>query len=230
MSPTSSPPATKPALRSTCTEIEPARAAGRQQPGTGAARLVESAGLGLTVLALASAVVIVGTAGDSLGVYHQTTLGPEFPLALWPRDFDLRPTVALVTGGTITLLSSAASLLAAKVPAIASIRPVAAGVAVLAPAISLVAALIGTSFFYGVDASATDASLQSWSCQWSSIAMDVPPHWSTLCAESKIALYLTVMLVPLQLFVLGTRAWGRLAAQKQKPGGQPEQKGSPARS
>ncbi|OWO98731.1 hypothetical protein B2J93_8483 [Marssonina coronariae] len=227
MSPTSSPPATKPALRSTCTEIEPARTAGRQQPGTGAARLVESAGLGLTVLALASAVVIVGTAGDSLGVYHQTTLGPEFPLALWPRDFDLRPTVALVTGGTITLLSSAASLLAAK---IASIRPVAAGVAVLAPAISLVAALIGTSFFYGVDASATDASLQSWSCQWSSIAMDVPPHWSTLCAESKIALYLTVMLVPLQLFVLGTRAWGRLAAQKQKPGGQPEQKGSPARS
>jgi len=85
---------------------------------SGVSRIVESVGLGLTVLALLSSITIVGTAGDTLGVYNKTTLGSEFPLALWPREFDLRPTVALVTCGTIIMLSSIAFLIATKVPAV----------------------------------------------------------------------------------------------------------------
>ena len=42
---------------------------------SGVSRTVESVGLGLTVLALLSSITIVGTAGDTLGVYNKTTLG-----------------------------------------------------------------------------------------------------------------------------------------------------------
>lgn len=58
--------------------------------------------------------------------------------------------------------------------------------------------------------------------------MDVKPHWNSLCKESKAALYLTVMIIPLQVFVLGTAAWGALAQKKQTVAH--ERKGSPALS
>ncbi|KAL2074974.1 hypothetical protein VTL71DRAFT_8754 [Oculimacula yallundae] len=195
---------------------------------SGASRIVESVGLGLTVLALLSSITIVGTAGDTLGVYNKTTLGPEFPLALWPHEFDLRPTVALVACGSIIMLSSIAFLVASKVPAIKNISLVSTGISYLAPTISLVVALVATSFFYGVNTSKTNSSLQSWSCAWSHIDMDVQPHWNMLCKESKTALYLTVMIIPLQVIVLGTAAWSALAQKKQAVAH--ERKGSPALS
>ncbi|CZT50448.1 uncharacterized protein RSE6_11431 [Rhynchosporium secalis] len=195
---------------------------------SGAFRAVESVGLGLTVLALLLSVTIVGTAGDTLGVYNKTTLGSGFPIALWPRDFDLRPTVALVTCGTIIMLSSITFLIATKVPAIKKINLLSTGISYLSPTVSLVVSLVATSFFYGVNASETNHSLQSWSCQWASIDMDVQPHWSTLCKESKTALYLTVVIIPLQVIVLGTVAWSALAQKKQIAGY--ERKGSPALS
>lgn len=71
-----------------------------------------------------------------------------------------------------------------------------------APVLCLVAGLIGTSFFYGVNTSNTNFSLHGWSCQWSSVDMDIQPKWNSLCRESKAALYLTVMMIPLQVIVL----------------------------
>lgn len=115
---TSSQPASKPELQSEFTEFEPPAAA--RQHKAGVARIVESVGLGLTVLALLSSITIVGTAADTLGVYNKTTLGAEFPLSLWPRKFDLRPTVALVTCGVIIMLSSITFLIVNKVPAVRS--------------------------------------------------------------------------------------------------------------
>jgi len=195
---------------------------------SGASRMIESVGLGLTVLALLSSITIVGTAGDTLGVYNKTTLGSEFPLALWPREFDLRPTIVLVTCGAIVMLSSIALLIATKVPAIRKISLLSTAISYIAPTVSLIVALVAISFFYGINASRTNSSLQSWSCQWSHIEMDVQPHWNMLCKESKTALYLTVMIIPLQVIVLGTAAWSALAQKKQTVAH--ERKGSPALS
>ncbi|KAI9050207.1 hypothetical protein LZ554_006348 [Drepanopeziza brunnea f. sp. 'monogermtubi'] len=220
---TSSKPEKKPELHFDTSEYESPTF--ERQHKADSARLV---GLGLTVLALLSSIVVVGTAGDTLGVYNKTTLGSEFHLSLWPTDFDLRPTVALVTCGIIIMLSSIAFLVATQIPAIKNIHIVSTSVSYLAPTISLIASLIATSFFYGVNASNTTSSLQSWSCQWSSIDMHVQPHWSSLCKQSKVALYLTVMMIPLQVFVLGTAAWGALAAKKESV--QHERMESPATS
>jgi len=191
-------------------------------------RAIESTRLGLTVLALLSAITIVATSADTLGVYNKTHLGEEFFLALWPSDFDIRPTTALVICGTIVILSSAASLAVSRVPAIQSKPFIHNSISFLTPTISLIAGLIATSFFYGVNASNTNFSLHSWSCQWSGVDMTVQPHWDILCNESKVALYLTVMLIPLQVIVLGTVAFGVFAEKKTQVGTQ--RKGSPAMS
>lgn len=81
-------------------------------------RVVESARLGLTVLALVSAIVIVGTSAETLGVYNKTHLSQNFFLPLWPTDFDIRPTIALIVCGAIIVLTSAISLAVSKLPTV----------------------------------------------------------------------------------------------------------------
>jgi len=194
----------------------------------GTVRMVESVRLGLTLLGLLTAITIVGTSGDTLMVFNSTTLAGDFNLSLWPTDFDLRPTVALVTCGAIVLLASAISLAFSKIPATRNHPLIHGSISFLAPAVCLIAALIGTSFFYGVNSSNTVYSLQAWTCQWSSVSMDVKPHWGTLCKESKVALYLSVMLIPAEVLVLAAAAYGAFMEKKQLV--VRERKGSPAMS
>jgi hypothetical protein len=92
------------------------------QKAVRASRAIESTRLGLTVLALLSAITIVATSADTLGVYNKTHLGEEFFLALWPSDFDIRPTTALVICGAIIILSSAVSLAVSRVPSVSLIH------------------------------------------------------------------------------------------------------------
>ncbi|KAE8441430.1 hypothetical protein EG329_004956 [Mollisiaceae sp. DMI_Dod_QoI] len=144
-------------------------------------QLITSLHLGLTVLSLLSALTIVGTSASTLEVYNTTRLGKGHFLSIWPNEFDIRPTVALVTCGTIILVSSVLGLIVAKIPAIKNHPFLSTPLSLLFPTTSLIAALISTSFFYGVNASSTTFSLQSWSCQWEDVRMDVKPHWGTLC-------------------------------------------------
>ncbi|KUJ12793.1 uncharacterized protein LY89DRAFT_193282 [Mollisia scopiformis] len=206
--------------------------------GSNKSNIVDSINLGLTVLALLSAMTIVGTSAETLQVYNTTRLGNGHFLSMWPNEFDIRPTVALVVCGSIMIVAAALGVVVKKVPAIANHTLLATPLSLLFPSISLVAALIATSFFYGVNTSSSTFSLQSWTCQWSDIDMDVKPHWGTLCKESKVALYLSVMMIPLQVLVLGTvvvgflgRVRGWVAGKGKGNGGmEEERKGSPALS
>jgi len=213
MSSTGESPSPKPQFNTDVSEFE-TRDVGYQK-NVRTARLVESVRLGLAALALLAGISIVGTSADTLAVYNTTTLDENYFLAIWPNEFDLRPTVALVTCGAITFAASTASLIASRLPPIRNNPLVRTSVSFVIPAICLIAALIGMSFFYGVNASNNVFSLQAWSCQWSSIDMNVKPHWGTLCKESKAALYLMVMIVPLEVLVLGTAAWGAFTEKKQ---------------
>jgi hypothetical protein len=84
----------------------------------GTAHIAESARLGLTVLTMLMAITIVGTTANSLSVYNKTHVANDFLLPLWPVQFNLSPTIALVTGGSIIILSSVVSLVTSKVPAV----------------------------------------------------------------------------------------------------------------
>lgn len=90
---------------------------------TGPTRAVEAARLGLTGLALLAGIAIVATSADTLSVYNETHLPEDFLLPLWPSKFNIRPTIALVTCGTIILLVSAVSLAASKVPSVSTAMP-----------------------------------------------------------------------------------------------------------
>jgi hypothetical protein len=93
---------------------------GHEEPSrsSGKARITESVRLGLTVLTLLMAMSIVGTTADSLAVYNKTHVADDFLLPLWPVQFNLGPTIALVTGGSIIILSNTMSLIGSKVPAV----------------------------------------------------------------------------------------------------------------
>jgi len=199
-----------------------------QQKTAKLARVVESARLGLTVLALLAAITIVGTAADALAVYNTTHLGHEYLLPLWPTEFNIQPSVALVTCGTIIIIASAVSLVVSKIPAIRNRPFIYTSASFVGPTICLIAGLIATSYFYGVNASSTTYTLHSWSCQWSGIAMDVKPHWNVLCRETTAALYLMVMMIPLEVLVLASVAYSTFAVKKQTF--ERERKGSPAMS
>jgi hypothetical protein len=212
------------------------------------ARVVESVRFAATLLALLAGLTILGTSADTLAVYNKTHLGEEFVISLWPAEFDIRPTTALVICSAIISLASTISLVVMKVPAVSiplpppslpstSLTPhqqirnnplIHSAVSFIAPTICLIAALIGISFFYGVNASNSVNSLKSWSCQWSDISMNVQPHWGQLCKESKAALYLMVMCIPVEVIVLGTVAWGAVVEKKHLV--VTERKGSPAMS
>lgn len=78
--------------------------------------------LGLLSLAAASAVTVMGTAGDALATYNNTTLGSEYIISMWPNEFDIRPTSALVACSTIVLISSLISLVGLKLNAVSSLQ------------------------------------------------------------------------------------------------------------
>ena len=78
-------------------------------------RAVDSVRLGLTLLALLSSISVLGMAGDTLANFNRTTLGADYILSLWPNEFDLRPTTALVICSAIVLVVSAISLVASSV-------------------------------------------------------------------------------------------------------------------
>lgn len=69
-------------------------------------------------------------------------------------------------------------------------------------------------FFYAINASTTADTLQSWSCQWEFASLAAKPHFGTLCKESKTALYLSVVLVPLELVIFTLASYQMVLLRK----------------
>ncbi|KAF4983883.1 hypothetical protein FZEAL_824 [Fusarium zealandicum] len=179
----------------------------RIEPKYRTLRLVNSAKSGLTVLALAAAITILGVSADAMAVYNATHVPADFLLSLWPSNFDLRPTVALVVGSVLVIVANVSSLVAAKVPAARKNSAVKLALGFAPPIMALVAAVIAMSFFYAVNASNTADSFQSWTCRWKDVAMTTQPHFGTLCKQSRAGVALSVLLVPLEAIILGLAAY-----------------------
>lgn len=85
------------------------------------ARVVESIRFAATTLALLAGLTILGTSADTLSVYNKTHLGGEYFLDLWPAEFNVQPTIALVVCSAIIFLASTISLVVMKVPVVSSL-------------------------------------------------------------------------------------------------------------
>ncbi|TGJ79657.1 hypothetical protein E0Z10_g9100 [Xylaria hypoxylon] len=181
-------------------EVDPRDLTYQRQQGI--IRFLNTVRIGLTGLALVSGITILGTSANALMVYNNTHVSSEFNLPLWPDEFDLRPAVALVVGSSIVILANLASLVFSKVKVLHNQTIAHTSMTFIVPFIGLAAALISIAFFYAINASTTVDTLQSWSCQWSYINMRLEPYFGTLCKQSQTALYLSVILVPVEFITL----------------------------
>ncbi|KAI0532121.1 hypothetical protein GGR58DRAFT_197649 [Xylaria digitata] len=181
-------------------EVDPRELTYQRQQGN--IHFLNSVRVGFTVLALVSGITILGTSANALMVYNNTHVPNDFNLPLWPDEFDLRPTVALVVASTIVVLANIASLVFSGFKSLHDRTLVHTSMTFITPFVGFAAALIGIAFFYAINASTTVDSLQSWSCQWSYINMRLEPYFGTLCKQNQTALYLTVILVPVEFITL----------------------------
>lgn len=78
-------------------------------------QLAENLRLGLSVLAFAAAITVMGISAHAVAVYDATHLPEDFLLPLWPAKFDLRPNEAMVAGSVVVIVANAVSLVVNKI-------------------------------------------------------------------------------------------------------------------
>lgn len=76
---------------------------------------MEGARTALAVLSLCAGVAVLALSADAMAVYEATHVSGDSLLPLWPDDFDLRPTEALVACGAVVVFASGVSVLAGRV-------------------------------------------------------------------------------------------------------------------
>ncbi|KAK8031174.1 hypothetical protein PG990_000908 [Apiospora arundinis] len=189
-------------------------------------RLADSVRVGLTALALLCGLTILGTSSDALMVYNTTNVSH---LPLWPQQFDLRPSVALVVGSVIVVLTNIISLVFSKVKMLRNGTALHTPLTFAAPFVGFVAVMIAMIFFYAVNASTTVDTVQSWSCQWESVSMQMKPHFGAVCKETKTALYLSIILIPVEAIILSLAGY-QMMLERKAAGAAQSRKGSPALS
>src|SRR5690348_6918772 len=78
---------------------------------------------------------------------------------------------------------------------------------IASPVVGLIVALVAVALFYAINASTTADTMQSWTCRWEAVVMTVSPHFGTLCKEVKTGLYMSILLIPLEIALLGVAGW-----------------------
>ncbi|KAL2271605.1 hypothetical protein VTJ83DRAFT_976 [Remersonia thermophila] len=165
-------------------------------------RLADAGVAGAALLALLAGLSVMGAAGDALRVYDETHLPGEYWLPLWPDDVNSAPTSALVAAGAAVTLANLAGLAFHHVGSLRARASLHLALTFLAPLLGLVASLAAISVYYAADASDARDTLLSWTCRWRDVPMAQAPHWGPLCTQSRAALYLAVVLVPLEAAAL----------------------------
>src|SRR5690625_100016 len=80
--------------------------------------------LGLSVVILGTATTVVGCEAHALRHYKETRNFEKWWLALWPQEFDLRPTMALLGAGIAIMVTVLVYMIVAAFPSVCSpIRP-----------------------------------------------------------------------------------------------------------
>ncbi|GAB1320467.1 hypothetical protein MFIFM68171_10677 [Madurella fahalii] len=165
-------------------------------------RMVDSARVGATGLALLLGLTVLGVSANTLRVYNDTHVASDFMLPLWPDEFNIRPTVALVVGSSIVLIANIVALCFDQVRSLRTKAAAHTSTTFLCPLVGLAGALIAVIFFYAVNASDTVETFLSWTCRWKVIPMAQQPHWDTLCEQSHAGLGMAIALIPVEVIAV----------------------------
>lgn len=94
---------------------------------TVAVKVIDGARVSITGLALLCGITILGMSANAISVYNSTRLEEAGWLSIWPAAFDLRPTIALLSGSCIVTMANIAGLLCSKVPHVSLASSLTAG-------------------------------------------------------------------------------------------------------
>ncbi|KAH7041310.1 uncharacterized protein B0I36DRAFT_358493 [Microdochium trichocladiopsis] len=168
----------------------------------------------LSSLSLLCGLVVLGTSSSVASVYSSTHLPIELDLPLWPEDFDIRPTNALIAGGVLVAVVNFVALAFAKIQKLQKLQMAQRIVTFAAPSIGFLSVFVAVVLFYSVNASTTTDTVHSWSCQWDYTPMSTKPYFDSVCKESKTALYLSIILIPVEAAALGLGLYRMLLERK----------------
>jgi hypothetical protein len=91
------------------------------QSKTKTLRMVDNARIATTALALLMGITVLGVSGNTLAVWNDTYVSPsDFYLPLWPEEFNIRPTVALVAGSAFVIVANIVGLCFSKVQVVSA--------------------------------------------------------------------------------------------------------------
>lgn len=155
----------------------------------------------------------MSTSADVISEYNKTHLPGEFLLPLWGKQ-DIRGEVAVLVGGAVVVVFSGFGFMVEKLYALRYLTGLHKVLSFLAPIAGLITSIVAVALQYHINTSSTSSTLQSWSCQWQSVSMSSSPNFGVLCKETRVALYLTVLLVPLEVVVLVLAGAGLVVGKK----------------
>ena len=84
-------------------------------------RVIDWSRIVLSLVLIAAGSAIVGCEGHALYTYNLMHLSDQWFLPLWPQHFDLRPSIGILIGGAVVILTSSLSLICALLPAVSDL-------------------------------------------------------------------------------------------------------------
>ncbi|KAJ5779994.1 hypothetical protein N7457_005154 [Penicillium paradoxum] len=172
-------------------------------------RVIHFARLGLSFLTFSIAIAVVACEAPPLRHYKNTSQWASAGLALWPLNFDLRPTVAAIACGCIIAFLNLAYIAAALLPSphsrIKSINIYASASAFA----GFVTALVGILFIIYLPSSEYPAgfskneTLHSWTCRWQNGTSSTksPRHFNRDCINTRAGFVLLCVLVGMEVLM-----------------------------
>ncbi|CAG8154636.1 unnamed protein product [Penicillium olsonii] len=165
--------------------------------------------IALSFLALAIAIAVVACEAPPLQHYKDTSQWAPAGLALWPLNFDLRPTIAAIACGSIITMMNLVYIVTALMPSPHSrIKPLNIYSSVLAFA-GFVTALVTVLFAIYRPSSNhpagfnTNETLHSWTCKWKTgtDGTSIPRHFERDCMNTRAGFALMCVLIGMEMLM-----------------------------
>ncbi|KAJ5131400.1 uncharacterized protein N7515_007439 [Penicillium bovifimosum] len=170
-------------------------------------RVIHFIRLGLSFLTFGVAIAVVTCETPPLQHYKSTSQWASAGLALWPLNFDLRPTIAAIACGCIVavlnLVYIAAALLPYPYPRIKPLNIYSSASAVA----GFVTTLVGILFIIYLPSSGYPAgfskneTLHSWTCKWQTgtSGSKTPSHFSRDCVNTRAGFVMLCVLLGMEV-------------------------------
>ncbi|KAL8937130.1 MAG: hypothetical protein Q9216_004577 [Gyalolechia sp. 2 TL-2023] len=187
------------------------------------ARLVHWLRIATSTVTFVASIIIIACTARALQSYNTTRDNADWVLPLWPASVDLRPTHSLLACGVLIAVTSIFYIIAALAPTpLRAMRTLNLIFTILA-FLSTFLTIFTTAFAATINSRHSDSTqagtLASWTCRWQGFGSSAPGHFSEICAESKAALDVVILMIVIEVFSVLLAGWGWWVAAKLKKAG-----------